>query len=122
MYRTTSITSRDILRLQTDTKGELTGYAYADWLKKALSKNQPWDGMVRELLTTDGSSWNSGAVGFYMRDQGMPLDHLAATVQVFLGTQIVCAQCHNHPFDKWSADGLLPHGGLHVWHGQQEGL
>jgi len=92
----------DILRLQTDTKGELTGYAYADWLKNALSKNQPWDSMVRELLTTDGSSWNSGAVGFYMRDQGMPLDHLAATVQVFLGTQIVCAQCHNHPFDKWS--------------------
>lgn len=30
------------------------------------------------------------------------LDHLAYTVQVFLGTSIVCAQCHNHPFDKWS--------------------
>ena len=92
----------DILRLQTDTKGQLTGYAYADWLKAALKKNQPWDGMVRELLTTDGASWDSGAIGFYMRDQGMQLDHLAATVQVFLGTQIVCAQCHNHPFDKWS--------------------
>ena len=92
----------DILRLQTDTKGQLTGYAYADWLKGALKKNQPWDSMVRELLTTDGSSWESGAVGFYMRDQGMQLDHLAATVQVFLGTQIVCAQCHNHPFDKWT--------------------
>lgn len=92
----------DILRLQTDTKGALTGYAYADWLKAALKKNQPWDGMVRELLTTDGSSWDSGAIGFYMRDQGMQLDHLAATVQVFLGTQIVCAQCHNHPFDKWT--------------------
>jgi hypothetical protein len=92
----------DILRLQTDTKGQLTGYAYADWLKAALKKNQPWDSMVRELLTTDGASWDSGAIGFYMRDQGMQLDHLAATVQVFLGTQIVCAQCHNHPFDKWS--------------------
>ena len=92
----------DILRLQTDTKGQLTGYAYADWLKSALKKNQPWDSMVRELLTTDGASWESGAIGFYMRDQGMQLDHLAATVQVFLGTQIVCAQCHNHPFDKWS--------------------
>lgn len=92
----------DILRLQTDTKGQLTGYAYADWLKSALKKNQPWDSMVRELLTTDGASWDSGAIGFYMRDQGMQLDHLAATVQVFLGTQIVCAQCHNHPFDKWS--------------------
>lgn len=92
----------DILRLQTDTKGALTGYAYADWLKQALGKNQPWDSMVRELITADGSSWKSGAVGFYMRDQGMPLDHMAAYVQVFLGTQMVCAQCHDHPFDKWS--------------------
>lgn len=92
----------DILRLQTDTKGQLTGYAYADWLKAALKKNQPFDSMVRELLTTDGAAWESGAIGFYMRDQGMPLDHLAATVQVFLGTRIECAQCHNHPFDKWT--------------------
>ena len=92
----------DILRLQTDSKGALTGYAYADWLKAALKKNQPFDSMVRELLTTDGSAWDSGAIGFYMRDQGMPLDHLAATVQVFLGTRIECAQCHNHPFDKWT--------------------
>ncbi len=92
----------DLLRLQTDTKGALTGQAYASWLKTALAKNQPYDSMVRELLTTDGASWDSGAIGFYMRDQGMPLDHLAATVQVFLGTRIECAQCHNHPFDKWT--------------------
>ncbi len=92
----------DILRLQTDTRGSLTGHAYANWLKAALKKNQPYDAMVRELLTTDGAAWDSGAIGFYMRDRGMPLDHLAATVQIFLGTRIECAQCHNHPFDKWS--------------------
>jgi hypothetical protein len=56
---------------------------------------------VRELLTTDGAVWNNGAIGFYMRDENK-LDHLAYTVQTFLGTQIVCAQCHNHPFDKWT--------------------
>ena len=92
----------DILRLQTDTKGALTGMAWSDWLKNALKKNQPWDGMVRDLINAEGASWDNGAIGFYMRDQGMPLDHLAATVQIFLGTSIVCAQCHNHPFDKWS--------------------
>jgi hypothetical protein len=93
----------DILRLQTDMRGaKLTGQAYANWLKEALRKNQTYDGMVRELLTTDGSAWESGAIGFYMRDRGMPLDHLAATVQIFLGTRIECAQCHNHPFDKWT--------------------
>ena len=44
----------------------------------------------------------NGAVGFYLRDRGMELDHLATTAQVFLGTQLVCAQCHDHPFDDWS--------------------
>jgi hypothetical protein len=37
-----------------------------------------------------------------MRDRGMPLDNMASTVRVFLGTRIECAQCHNHPFDKWT--------------------
>jgi hypothetical protein len=45
--------------------------------------------------------WDSGSIGFWQRDENK-LDHLAYTVQVFLGTSIVCAQCHNHPFDKWS--------------------
>jgi hypothetical protein len=92
----------DVLRLQTDVKGAVAGYAYAEWLKSALRKNQPFDAMVRELVTADGGIWDSGAVGFYLRDAGMPLDHLATTVQAFLGTSIVCAQCHNHPFDKWT--------------------
>lgn len=92
----------DLLRLLTDNRDTTTGVAYADWVKQALAQNKPFDQMVRELLTAKGGAWENGAIGFYMRDRGMPLDHLAATVQVFLGTRIECAQCHNHPFDKWS--------------------
>ncbi len=92
----------DLLRVVTDDRDRITGQAYADWLKQALRKNQPYDAMVRELVTARGEAWENGAIGFYMRDRGMPLDHLAATVQVFLGTRLECAQCHNHPFDKWT--------------------
>jgi hypothetical protein len=93
----------DVLRLQTQTKGNnATGGAYASWLKQSLRKNQPYDAMVRELIQSQGGVWDNGAVGFYLRDAGMPLDHLATTVQAFLGTSIVCAQCHDHPFDKWT--------------------
>ena len=92
----------DLLRLLTDARDGVTGKAYAGWLKQALLENRPYDELVRELLTTEGGAWDSGAIGFYMRDRGMPLDHLAATVQVFLGTRIECAQCHNHPFDRWT--------------------
>ncbi|HCN29619.1 MAG TPA: hypothetical protein DIT64_12930, partial [Verrucomicrobiales bacterium] len=42
-----------------------------------------------------------GAIGYYMRDRGMPLDNLSNTTRVFLGTRMECAQCHDHPFDKW---------------------
>ena len=92
----------DVLRVLTDTKGALTGEAYSAYIKQALRDNKPFDQFTRELITANGAAWEGGAMGFYMRDQGMPLDHLATTVQVFLGTSIVCAQCHNHPFDKWS--------------------
>jgi hypothetical protein len=62
----------------------------------------PYDQMVREMVTADGKTYENGAVGFYLRDYNMPLDNMAVTTQVFLGTSMVCAQCHNHPFDKWT--------------------
>jgi hypothetical protein len=91
----------DLLRLTDNTKGRITAEAYEEWMKKELKANTPYDQMVKKLLTTDGGAWESGSIGFYQRDENK-LDHLAYTVQVFLGTSIVCAQCHNHPFDKWS--------------------
>ncbi|WP_395718884.1 DUF1549 domain-containing protein [Prosthecobacter sp.] len=91
----------DILRLSDNVKGRLTAEAYEEWLKKQIKNNTPYDQLVRNLLTTDGGVWDSGSIGFWQRDENK-LDHLAYTVQVFLGTSIVCAQCHNHPFDKWT--------------------
>lgn len=91
----------DVLRLTDNVKGRVTAEAYEEWLKKQLKANTPYDQFVRNLMTTEGGVWDSGSIGFYMRDENK-LDHLAYTVQVFLGTQIVCAQCHNHPFDKWT--------------------
>ncbi len=91
----------DVLRLTDNVKGRITAEAYEEWLKKQVKENVPYDQFVKNLLTTDGGVWDSGSIGFWQRDENK-LDHLAYTVQVFLGTSIVCAQCHNHPFDKWS--------------------
>ena len=92
----------DTLRLSPRSKliGHVTGAAYADYLKNSLRTNKPYDMMVRELITAKGRAWDNGAIGFYMRDNGMPLDHSALTARVFLGTRIECAQCHDHPFDS----------------------
>ena len=91
----------DVLRLTDNVKGRITAEAYEEWLKQQIKANTPYDKFVKNLLTTDGGVWDSGSIGFWQRDENK-LDHLAYTVQVFLGTSIVCAQCHNHPFDKWS--------------------
>ena len=96
----------DVLRIKNGIlpggQGRDAGAAYILWLKNSLRSNKPYDLMVRELLTADGVSYENGAVGYYLRDNNMQLDNMAITTQVFLGTQMVCAQCHNHPFDKWS--------------------
>ncbi len=95
----------DILRLRSQLaqgNSQPAGAAYSNWLREALASNKPYDAMVREMVTADGKTYENGAVGFYLRDYNMPLDNMAVTTQIFLGTSMVCAQCHNHPFDKWT--------------------
>ena len=96
----------DILRMKSTMVGGNqslpAGLAYAKFIKESLADNKPYDQLVRELLTAEGKTYENGAVGFYIRDYNMQLDNMAVTTQVFLGTQMVCAQCHDHPFDKWS--------------------
>ncbi len=92
----------DILRLQGQLQGGLVGGAYFKWIKDSLRENKPYDQLVRQMVASKGKVWNSPGVGYYFRDRNMPLDNMAATVRIFLGTRIECAQCHNHPFDKWT--------------------
>ncbi|WP_051945110.1 DUF1549 domain-containing protein [Verrucomicrobium sp. BvORR106] len=93
----------DVLRAQSNGQaGAITGTAYTSFIKDSLRTNKPYDQFVREMVASQGRSWENGAIGYYMRDRGMPLDNMANTVRIFLGTRVECAQCHNHPFDKWS--------------------
>lgn len=75
---------------------------YHEWIKKSLRDNTPYDDWVKQMLTADGRIWDNGAVGFLMRDSGMELDAVDHMTRTFLGTQIGCARCHDHPFDEWS--------------------
>lgn len=95
----------DALRLFSRMRplGTLTGLAYQDYVKQSLHSNKPYDVFVRELITAEGRAWENGAIGYQVRDTGMPLDHAAVTARVFLGIRTECAQCHDHPFDdQWT--------------------
>ncbi len=87
----------DLLRLKT--REDHHGLGWHVWLKKAVEQNMPYDKMVKTMLSADGHVAENPAVGYYLRDRGMLLDNVSNTVQVFLGQQIGCAQCHDHPFD-----------------------
>lgn len=93
----------DILRLKDgNIANNVPGRPYSEWVKECLEKNKPYDKFVYEMLTAEGKIWDNPAAGYILRDAGMPLDAMNNTVRVFLGTQIGCAQCHNHPFDHWT--------------------
>ena len=91
-----------VLRLQDLPNNNIWLEPYQGWIKDSLRTNRPYDKWVYEMLTASGKGFSSPATGYWLRDNGMPLDATNNTVRVFLGTQIGCAQCHDHPFDKWT--------------------
>ncbi|MGJ8657801.1 MAG: DUF1549 domain-containing protein [Akkermansiaceae bacterium] len=90
----------DMLRLQTND--EQYGLGWHVWLRESVANNKPYNKMVHQMLSASGHASSNPAVGYYLRDRNMLLDNISNTVQVFLGTQIGCAQCHDHPFEDWT--------------------
>ena len=90
----------DLLRVQT--RQDAFGLGWQVWLRKSLAHDKPWNTLVSEMLSSTGHCTTNPAVGYYLRDRNMQLDNFSNTMQVFLGRQIGCAQCHDHPFEDWS--------------------
>ncbi len=92
----------DMLRVKDDYGKGAKSYLYEDWLKEQIAMNVPWDVMVRDMITADGKLNENGAAGFLLRDAQMPLDGVSNLLTTFLGANVSCAQCHDHPFAEWS--------------------
>ncbi|MEK6236916.1 MAG: DUF1549 and DUF1553 domain-containing protein, partial [Planctomycetales bacterium] len=92
----------EMLRVKDEYYRTGPTYTYHTWLKDQLKANRPWDEMVREMLTASGRLGENGATGYLLRDAGMPLDSLSNTLTTFLGANVACAQCHDHPFADWT--------------------
>jgi murein DD-endopeptidase MepM/ murein hydrolase activator NlpD len=92
----------DLLRVDRQALGHKTAYAYYRWIRESLAANKPYDRFARELLTAEGPL-ETGPAGFY-KAVPRPGDKASTWAQVFLGVRIACAECHHHPFDRWSQD------------------
>jgi hypothetical protein len=93
----------DLLRLRKDDIQESGVHKFHRWLVEAFAKNMPLDQFARELLTAQGSTYDHPAAN-YFRACDEPSKATETAAQLFLGSRIQCAKCHNHPFENWTQD------------------
>jgi hypothetical protein len=92
--------------LMIKSKNEVSykaAYLYYNWLINQIASNVPIDKIVRDLLMATGGTFQSPATNFYQVEQDR-LKLSENVAQVFMGIRTQCAQCHNHPFDRWTMD------------------
>jgi hypothetical protein len=80
-----------------------SAYLYNTWLTNQISKDVPLDEIVREMLSATGGTFTTPATNFFQVENDT-LKTAENVAQVFMGIRTQCAQCHNHPFDRWTMD------------------
>jgi hypothetical protein len=91
----------DLLRVDRAALGPKRAYAYYKWVRDAFAAGKPFDALARELVTAEGPLDEVAPAAFY-KAVGKPGAAASTLAQVFLGVRIACAECHHHPFDRWS--------------------
>ncbi len=92
-----------LLLTKNSTARRLDTGVFVDWLAHEFNENRPWDSVVREIVTAKGAQDKNPATTFWLSQ--VSVDNMTDTVcKVFLGVQLQCAQCHNHPFTGWKQD------------------
>ena len=93
-----------LLKNRRDDASDMTSnFAFYAWVRDSLLANKPYDQLVRELLAATGTVIANPPVAWYKRVKE-PKQQLEDVAQLFLGVRMQCAQCHHHPFERWSQD------------------
>jgi hypothetical protein len=102
----------------TEQQAQFQQPALEAWLRQRLRANVGYDRLVRELLTQPvggnqgfGATEGSAAV-FYQANEFKPENLAGSTARLFLGVKLECAQCHNHPFDRWTRTQFWQYAGF----------
>ena len=76
---------------------------YFNWLQDKIARDVPTDVWVKELLGASGGTFKTPATNYYQLEREV-VKVTENVAQVFMGMRVQCAQCHNHPFDRWTMD------------------
>ncbi len=91
----------DLLRVDRGALGYKRAHAYYGWIHDSIAANMPLDRFARSIVTAEGPLTELGPGPFY-KVVAKPGEAASTLSQVFLGVRIACAECHHHPFDRWS--------------------
>jgi hypothetical protein len=101
----------DLLRVEERTLDPRGVKTFHGWIRDSLAANKPLDQFAREIIAGRGSTYTNAPANYYRANRD-PIQRAEGTAQVFLGTRLNCAQCHNHPFDRWTQDDYYNWAGL----------
>ncbi len=91
-----------LLKNKREDNADITAnFAFHAWMRDSLLANRPYDEIVRQILGATGTIVENPPVAWYKRVKE-PNQQLEDVAQLFLGVRMQCAQCHHHPFERWS--------------------
>lgn len=95
----------DILRVKRRNQPDRAQgtFGFHSWIREAIAADKPYDEFARSILAATGDEVKNPPTVWYKELQN-PEQFVDDTAQVFLGLRLACAQCHHHPYEKWSQD------------------
>lgn len=101
----------DLLKIEERQLDRTGMKLFHGWIRESIAANKPLDQFARELIAARGSTYKNPAANWWRANRD-PVTRAESTARVFLGTQLNCAQCHNHPFERWTQDDYYNWAGL----------
>jgi len=96
---------RNVILYNTEANPQkISPKALEDWLADEFQQNVGWDVITANLVAAEGKKMDYGPDNFSLAEEGKPERLAAQTARIFMGINIQCAECHNHPFDKWKRE------------------
>src|SRR5262249_42757693 len=112
----------ELLMIKSDNNrvSPKSAFLYYTWLTEKIAGGTPLDEIVKELLAATGSTFKNPA-GNYFQVERDTLKTAENVAQVFCGIRTQCAQCHNHPFDRWTMDDYYSFAAFFAQVGRKQG-
>jgi len=96
---------RDVIFVRaTNMRAGFANQSFVSWMTDNLSENKSWADIATEILTATGDVRENGDTALIFAQEGQPEDVAGEVSRIFLGIQMQCANCHDHPWDRWKRE------------------